>query len=231
MKVFSISDLHLSINSNKPMDIFGPVWENYLEEIEASWDSLVSDDDIVLIPGDISWAMYLKDAVADLKYISHFKGKKVLLRGNHDYWWKSISELRRNLPENMYAVQNDAIKFENVIICGSRGWVVPETTHKSEEDEKIYKRELIRLELSLKEATALRQDGDVLICLTHYPPFNSRHEDSDFTRLMEKYGVNKAVFGHLHSYDKRQALTYSKNGIDYFLTSCDLVKNQLVRIL
>ena len=231
MKVFSISDLHLSINSNKPMDIFGPVWENYLEEIEASWDSLVSDDDIVLIPGDISWAMYLKDAVADLKYISHFKGKKVLLRGNHDYWWKSISELRRNLPENMYAVQNDAIKFENVIICGSRGWVVPETTHKSEEDEKIYKRELIRLELSLKEATTLRQDGDVLICLTHYPPFNSRHEDSDFTRLMEKYGVNKAVFGHLHSYDKRQALTYSKNGIDYFLTSCDLVKNQLVRIL
>lgn len=231
MKVFSISDLHLSINSNKPMDIFGPVWENYLEDIEASWDSLVSDDDIVLIPGDISWAMYLKDAVADLKYISHFKGKKVLLRGNHDYWWKSISELRRNLPENMYAVQNDAIKFENVIICGSRGWVVPETTHKSEEDEKIYKRELIRLELSLKEATTLRQDGDVLICLTHYPPFNSRHEDSDFTRLMEKYGVNKAVFGHLHSYDKRQALTYSKNGIDYFLTSCDLVKNQLVRIL
>lgn len=231
MKVFSISDLHLSINSDKPMDIFGPVWENYLEEIEASWDSLVSDDDIVLIPGDISWAMYLKDAVADLKYISHFKGKKVLLRGNHDYWWKSISELRRNLPENMYAVQNDAIKFENVIICGSRGWVVPETTHKSEEDKKIYKRELIRLELSLKEATTLRQDGDVLICLTHYPPFNSRHEDSDFTRLMEKYGVNKAVFGHLHSYDKRQALTYSKNGIDYFLTSCDLVKNQLVRIL
>lgn len=223
--------MHLSINSDKPMDIFGPVWENYLEEIEASWDSLVSDDDIVLIPGDISWAMYLKDAVADLKYISHFKGKKVLLRGNHDYWWKSISELRRNLPENMYAVQNDAIKFENVIICGSRGWVVPETTHKSEEDEKIYKRELIRLELSLKEATTLRQDGDVLICLTHYPPFNSRHEDSDFTRLMEKYGVNKAVFGHLHSYDKRQALTYSKNGIDYFLTSCDLVKNQLVRIL
>ena len=223
--------MHLSINSDKPMDIFGPVWENYLEEIEASWDSLVSDDDIVLIPGDISWAMYLKDAVADLKYISHFKGKKVLLRGNHDYWWKSISELRRNLPENMYAVQNDAIKFENVIICGSRGWVVPETTHKSEEDKKIYKRELIRLELSLKEATTLRQDGDVLICLTHYPPFNSRHEDSDFTRLMEKYGVNKAVFGHLHSYDKRQALTYSKNGIDYFLTSCDLVKNQLVRIL
>lgn len=231
MKVFSISDLHLSINSNKPMDIFGPVWENYLQDIEASWNSLVTDDDIVLIPGDISWAMYLEDAVADLKYISQFKGKKVLLRGNHDYWWKSISDLRAHLPEGMYAIQNDAIKFGNVIICGSRGWVVPEISHKTPEDEKIYKREVIRLELSLKEAVNMRQDGDIIICLTHYPPFNSRHEDSDFTRLMEKYGVNKAVFGHLHSYDKRQSLTYHKNGIDYFLTSCDLVGNKLVKIL
>lgn len=232
MKVFSISDLHLSINSNKPMDIFGPVWENYLQDIEESWNSLVSDDDVVLIPGDISWAMHLKDAIADLEYISHFKGKKVILRGNHDYWWKSISELRANLPAGMYAVQNDAIKFENVIICGSRGWIVPETTHKTPEDEKIYKRELIRLELSLKEAQTLKtSDTDIIICITHYPPFNSRHEDSDVTALMEKYGVTKVVFGHLHSYDKRQALTYTKNGIEYFLTSCDLVNNKLVRIL
>jgi len=231
LKVFSISDLHLSINSNKPMDIFGPVWENYLQDIEASWNSLVTDEDIVLIPGDISWAMYLEDAIADLKYISQFKGKKVLLRGNHDYWWKSISDLRAHLPENMYAIQNDAIKFGNVIICGSRGWVVPEISHKTPEDEKIYKREVIRLELSLKEAVNMREDGDTIICITHYPPFNSRHEDSDFTRLMEKYGVSKAVFGHLHSYDKRQSLTYHKNGIDYFLTSCDLVGNKLVEIL
>lgn len=231
MKVFSISDLHLSINSNKPMDIFGPVWENYLQDIEASWNELVTDEDIVLIPGDISWAMYMEDAVADLKYISQFKGKKVLLRGNHDYWWKSISDLRNHLPKDMYAVQNDAIKFGNIIICGSRGWVVPETTHKTPEDEKIYKRELIRLELSLKEAVTLKQDGDIIICLTHFPPFNARHEDSEFTALMEKYGVTKAVFGHLHSYDKRQSLTYRKNGIDYYLTSCDLVGNKLVEIV
>lgn len=231
MKVFSISDLHLSINSNKPMNIFGPVWENYLQDIEESWNNLVTDDDVVLIPGDISWAMHLKDAIADLEYISQFKGKKVILRGNHDYWWKSISYLRSKLPANMYAIQNDAIKFGNVIICGSRGWIVPETTHKTPEDEKIFNRELIRLELSLKEANTLKQDGDIIICITHYPPFNSRHEDSPVTALMEKYGVKKVVFGHLHSYDKRQSLTYNKNGIEYYLTSCDLVGNKLVEIL
>lgn len=231
MKVYSISDLHLSINSNKPMDIFGPVWENYLADIEKSWNDLVTDDDIVVIPGDISWAMYLEDAVEDLKYISQFKGKKVLLRGNHDYWWKSISDLRNHLPEGMYAVQNDAVKFGNIIICGTRGWVVPETTHKTPEDEKIFKRELIRLELSLKEAVNMREEGDILICLTHFPPFNYKREDSPFTDLMEKYGVNKAVFGHLHSYDKRQKLIQNKNGIDYYLTSCDLVGNKLVEIV
>lgn len=231
MRVYSISDLHLSINSNKPMDIFGPVWENYLADIEESWNELVTDDDIVVIPGDISWAMYLDDAVEDLKYISQFKGKKVLLRGNHDYWWKSISDLRNHLPEGMYAIQNDAVKFGNIIICGTRGWVVPETTHKTPEDEKIFKRELIRLELSLKEAVNMREEGDIIICLTHFPPFNYKREDSPFTELMEKYGVNKAVFGHLHSYDKRQKLTLNKNGIDYYLTSCDLVGNKLVEII
>lgn len=232
MRVYSISDLHLSINSNKPMNIFGPVWDNYLEDIENSWNKLVKDDDIVLIAGDISWAMKFEDAVPDLDYISQLKGHKIIIRGNHDYWWKGISGLREDLPPKMYALQNDAMKIGNYIICGSRGWVVPETsTHKTPEDEKIYNRELIRLELSLKEAKHLQQDGDIIICMTHYPPFNSRVEDSDFTRLMEKYGVTHAVYGHLHSYDKKQKLVVEKNNIKYFLTSCDLVKNQLVEIV
>lgn len=231
MRVFSISDLHLSINSNKPMDIFGPVWENYLSDIEQSWQNNVQDDDIVLIPGDISWAMRFEDALPDLEYISKWKGHKVILRGNHDYWWKGISALREQLPPKMYALQNDAIRLGNIVICGSRGWVVPETTHKTPDDERIYNREAIRLELSLKHATTLKQDGDTVICITHFPPFNSRYADSDYTRLMEKYGVNYAVFGHLHSYDKKQKLTLEKNGIKYFLTSCDLVNNQLIEII
>lgn len=232
MKVFAISDLHLSINSNKPMNIFGPVWENYLQDIEKSWSELVKEDDIVLIPGDISWALKLEDAIPDLEYINRFKGKKIILRGNHDYWWSSLTALRNVLPSGMYAIQNDAIKFGNVIFCGSRGWTMPENdVFKSSEDEKIYKREVLRLELSLKHAQSLYREGDIIIALTHYPPFNFKLEDSEFTKLFEQYGVKKVVYGHLHNYDMHNKLTNEKNGITYYLTSCDLVGNVLTEIL
>ena len=231
MKVYSISDLHLSINSNKPMDIFGPVWENYLEDIEKSWNELVTDDDIVLIAGDISWAMRFEDAIPDLNYIASLKGHKIIIRGNHDYWWKGISNLRADLPPKVYALQNDAMKIGNVVVCGSRGWVVPEVEHKTPEDEKIYNREAIRLELSLKSAQHLREPGDTVICMMHYPPFNSNLEDSAYTSLMEQYGVDFAVYGHLHNYDKKQKLVVNKNNIKYYLTSCDLVKNKLIEII
>ena len=231
MKVFAISDLHLSINSNKPMNIFGPVWENYLEEIENSWSSLVTENDLVLISGDISWAMKLNDAKADLNYLSKFSGKKVIIKGNHDYWWSSISGVRSLLPENLYALQNDALRFGNYVVCGSRGWTVPKITHKTEDDEKIYKRELIRMELSLKSALELKQDGDTLIVMMHYPPFNSKLEENDFTKLFEQFGVDIVVYGHLHSYDKKQRLITYINNIKYYLTSCDLVGNKLIEII
>ena len=201
MKVFAIGDLHLSINNPKPMDIFGPVWEGYLESIEADWEEKVTDEDIVLIPGDISWAMKLSEAKIDLDYIGGLKGKKIIIKGNHDYWWSSISELRSTLKNETYALQNDAIKFGNIIICGSRGWIVPDNGFKTEQDEKIYRRELIRMELSLKSAEFLRQEGDKVIVMTHFPPFNYRLQDNEMLQLFEKYGVNSVVFGHLHSYD------------------------------
>lgn len=231
MKVFAISDLHLSTNCDKPMDIFGPVWENYLQQVEDSWNANVGADDLVLIAGDISWAMYYKDALPDLEYIASLPGKKVILRGNHDYWWKSISEIRSNLHSSMYAIQNDAIKFDDVIICGSRGWTVPEVEHKTPEDEKIFNRELIRMELSLKSAKVMRTNNEKLVVMVHYPPFNSKLEESQFTKLFEKYGVDKVVYGHLHNYDKKSKLSVNINNIDYILTSCDLVKNQLTKIL
>ena len=231
MKIYAISDLHLSTNCDKPMNIFGPVWDNYLDKVEKDWNDKVGHDDLVLIAGDVSWAMHLEDAYADLDYIASLPGKKVILRGNHDYWWKSISELRANLKPNMFAVQNDAIRFENAVVCGSRGWTVPEKEHKTPEDEKIYNRELIRMELSLKSAIAQKQDGDKVVVMIHYPPFNSKLEDSEFTRLFEKYGVDKVVYGHLHSYDKKGKLYLNKNGIDYYLTSCDLTENTLIEIL
>lgn len=230
MKVFAISDLHLSINNPKPMDIFGPVWENYWETIKEDWEKKVSDDDIVLIPGDISWAMKFNEAKADLDCICGLKGKKVILKGNHDYWWNSISELREYLNNNTFALQNNAFKFEDIIICGSRGWTVPENEFKSEQDEKIFRRELIRMELSLKSMQVLRENNEKVIVMTHFPPVNFKLEDSEMTNLFEKYGVNAVVFGHLHSYDKKQKMIFKKNGIDYYLASCDLVKNKLIEI-
>lgn len=230
MKVFAISDLHLSINNPKPMDIFGPVWDNYLNDIEKDWNEKVTDDDIVLISGDISWAMRFEDAKPDLDYICKLKGYKVIIKGNHDYWWNSISEIRNYLTNNTYAIQNDAIKIGNNIICGSRGWVIPEGENKTEQDEKIYNRELIRMELSLKSMSTLREEGDNVIVMTHFPPFNYNLEDNSMMGLFEEYGVNSVVFGHLHSFDKKQRLEFYKNNVRYYLTSCDLVNNKLIEI-
>lgn len=231
MKVFAISDLHLSINNPKPMDIFGPVWEGYLDKIFADWKEKVTDEDIVLLAGDFSWAMKLEETDEDFKLLSTLPGKKVIIRGNHDYWWKSISAVRKVLPSGFYAIQNDAIKFDNVIICGTRGWTVPErNAEQSEENKKIYDREVLRLELTLQAADKLRQNGEELICMMHYPPTNFSKDDSDFTRLIEKYKVSKVVFGHLHGLKKIET-TFVKNGIPYFLTSCDIADNRLIQIV
>lgn len=230
MKVFAISDLHLSINNPKPMDIFGPIWEGYIEKIFLDWKKKVTDEDIVLLAGDFSWAMKLEETKEDFLLLENLPGKKVIIRGNHDYWWKSISSVRQILPQNFYAVQNDAIKFENVIICGTRGWIVPEkNVILSPENKKIYDREVIRLELTLQAGEKLRENGDKLICMLHYPPTNFTRDNSEFTSLIEKYNVDYVVFGHIHG--KKVESQFVKNGIPYFLTSCDIVGNKLTQIL
>ena len=228
MKVFAISDLHLSINNPKPMDIFGPVWEGYLETIEKDWSDKVSDDDIVLISGDISWAMRLSEAKPDLEYVCGLKGHKFIIKGNHDYWWSSIGEIRKNLTNNTYAIQNDAVKIGNYIICGSRGWIIPDNNIREPQDEKIYRRELIRMELSLRTMNTLRTNNEKVVVMTHFPPFNSKIEDNEMMDLFKKYNVNVVVYGHLHSYDKKQKKVLEKDGIKYYLTSCDLVGNKLI---
>ena len=230
MKVFSISDLHLSINNPKPMNIFGEVWEGYLENIAASWLENVSEEDVVLIAGDVSWAMKMDEVKPDLDYIARFPGKKVIIKGNHDYWWSSVSALRAILPPDMYALQNDAVKIGNAVICGSRGWLCPEDC-LTDADKKIYARELIRMQLSLECAAKLRQESDRLIVMTHYPPFNFRQEDSPMTELFERYKADAVVYGHLHGKSVRAISQFDKRGIKYYLTSCDLVKNKPVEIL
>lgn len=230
MKVFAVSDLHLSVNNPKPMDIFGPTWDGYVDKIFADWKEKVAEDDLVLMAGDFSWAMRLDETKADFDMLKDLAGKKIIIRGNHDYWWKSISSVRNILPSGFYAIQNDALKFGDFIICGTRLWNLPDVGKvMTEENEKIYKRELIRLELTLQNAVKLKTGEEKIVCMLHYPPYTFKEEDNEVTALLEKYGVNKVVYGHIHAYC-RQNLILNKNGIDYFLTSCDLVGNKLIEI-
>lgn len=229
MKIFAISDLHLSINNPKPMDIFGPVWDDYVEKIIKDWNEKVTEDDIVLLAGDLSWAMRLEDAKVDLELIGSLKGKKILLRGNHDYWWSTISKVRGILPKNMYAIQNDSLILDNFVFCGSRGWLVDDAKMTSN-DKKILDREVIRLEMSLKQANEKRQEGQKLICLMHYPPFDKNYNSTVFTSLIEKYNVDIVIYGHLHGKIPNTKEIVVLNNIKYYLTSCDMVNNSLVRI-
>ena len=221
LRVFAISDLHLSINSNKPMDIFGPVWSNYLGDIFDDWKSKVSDDDVVIMAGDFSWAMKLEETAPDFDLLKDLPGKKIIIRGNHDYWWNAIGKVRNALPHDFYALQNDALKIGNYIFCGTRGWTF--------DDEKLLARETIRLEMSLQKAKELQTDGEEIIVIMHYPPFEKSGTPTPFTDLIEKYGVKTVVFGHIHG-NSSFPLQTLKNDVKYYLTSCDMVSNHIVSI-
>ena len=229
MRLFAISDLHLPGGDKKPMDVFGAHWENHFERICSDWRGRVSDQDVVLIPGDISWAMQLDRALEDLRRIGTLPGRKLILRGNHDYWWSSLTQLRSNLPEGMHAVQNDAYDAGDVVFCGTRGWTLPqagieETAEGAagSQDEKIYRREVMRLEMSLQAAKRIA-DGRPVFAMMHYPPLLPEHRASGtaFTRLLTEYGVARCVYGHLHSQSVQRGLHGVYEGVRYDLVSCD----------
>lgn len=196
MRLFAIADPHLSRADPKPMDIFGPGWEGHPEAFFENWRRVVGEDDLVLVPGDISWAMRLDDALLDLEDIGALPGTKVLLRGNHDYWWPSISRLRAALPAGMHALQNDALVVEGVVVAGTRGWVVPGSHGYTEQDDKIYRREVERLRLSL--AAASRLEGKYRVVMLHFPPTNSRLEPNELTELIRRAKPDALVYGHVH---------------------------------
>lgn len=198
MRVMAIADPHLSRRDPKPMDVFGPGWDGHPEAFFAGWRRVVREDDLVLVPGDLSWALRLDDALSDLRDIAALPGTKVILRGNHDYWWPSIGKLRRALPASMHAIQNDAARFGRVVVAGTRGWACPGSHEFGEHDEKIYRRELDRLDLSLARARELRRPGDRVVVMLHYPPTNPRLEPSGFTERIEAFGPDALVFGHVH---------------------------------
>lgn len=196
MRVFAIADPHLSKAQPKPMAIFGANWAGHPDLFFERWRDTVRDDDLVLVPGDISWAMHIEEALLDLRDLAALPGQKVLLRGNHDYWWSSISKVRKVLPAGMFALQNDALVVDNVVIAGTRGWTCPGGYDHNEDDQKIYLRELERLKLSLAHAKKLK--GERLVVMLHYPPTNFKLEPSGFTDLLIEAAPDALVFGHIH---------------------------------
>lgn len=227
MEIYAIGDLHLPGGSDKPMNVFGPHWEGHFDRISRDWRIKVGEEDAVLIPGDISWAMQARDALPDLMSIGALPGKKVLLRGNHDYWWCGISRLREMLPPGMYAVQNDAMRLGDAAVCGTRGWTLP-GRDAAPDDEKIYRRELLRMEMSLNQAVKLKARRLVVMC--HYPPLGEGGADTPLSQILEKYPVNDVVYGHLHGASLRGAVTGTVRGIRYHCVSCDGLDFQVYRL-
>lgn len=217
MQIYAIADLHLSLTSEKPMDVFGEAWRGHAEKLERNWRERVQEDDLVLVPGDISWAMQLSAALPDLSFIGSLPGKKILLKGNHDYWWSAIGRVRSNLPAGMRALQNDSIVENGIGICGSRGWLCPGSNNFSAEDQKIYLRELDRLSLSLSSLPAV----ETKIAMLHFPPFTDKEKGSGFTERLEAAGVQIVVYGHLHGEANRYAFEGERNGIYYHCVAAD----------
>lgn len=221
MKIWGISDLHLSFSTDKPMDVFGEHWRNHAQKMAESWDNLVADEDVVLCPGDLSWAMKLNEAQADLDWIGERPGLKILVKGNHDLWWSSISKVRQAINGSCVALQNDCYDIGEFVIAGSRCWTSPGSFDYTEHDEKIYKREFERLRLSLEQAVKVAP-GKPIIAAIHYPPFTVKKENTLFADLMEKYPVKICVYGHLHGEKSfRYAFEGERNGITYMMLSCD----------
>lgn len=226
MKIFAIGDLHLSGHTPKPMSVFGDHWKDHWDRIRSDWREKVGKEDIVLIPGDISWAMTLDQAIVDLDEIGELPGRKVMSKGNHDYWWSSISKVRATVDPSIFPIQNNSIKHGEVWFCGTRGWPAPGSREYSDHDKKIFNRELTRLELSLKSV----EDDDPIVVLLHYPPFNDRGEITEVIEIMKFYRVEHVVFGHLHGESLRNVTEGCIEGINFHLVSCDYLDFKLKEI-
>lgn len=232
MKIFAVSDLHLSLTVpyeeanpatvlvRKPMNIFGGQWDDYFYRLASNWRNTVADTDVVLIAGDISWAMTIEEAQFDFAYLAALPGKKIISRGNHDYWWKGITKLRSALPQNIFALQHDAIDLGDFAVCATRGWLLPHSNDFEENiDRKVYERELLRLEMAL--CTAARFDKQIIVML-HFPPIDDPQKFSGFADLLFQYPVRYCVYGHIHG-NRAAAFEGEYHGIRFINTSVDRI--------
>jgi predicted phosphohydrolase len=234
MSIYAIGDLHLAFNENKPMSIFGENWENHEYKIQQNWLKKIEKDDVVLLPGDFSWSMYLEDTYKDFEYLNNLPGRKILLKGNHDYWWTTVTKMNNYLKENNYNnidfLYNNSYKCEDYIIAGTRGWSFGEDP----EDKKILKREALRLELSLKDAISKYGNNSPIIVIMHYPPITKAHltlqNKPELIQIMKKYNVSKCIYGHLHGNSIKDAVEGIIDGIEFKLVSADSLNFEPIKI-
>jgi uncharacterized protein len=251
MPIFVLSDPHLSFSTpHKSMEAFGPMWTNYEENIQRNWCKLITEKDLVFIPGDISWATHLEDALVDLKWIAELPGTKLLLKGNHDFWWESASKMAKVMPSSMYFLHNNTFDWEDITIGGARLWdsdeynfqeyihfqdnpksppkTYEELENQKQHDRKIFERELERLKMSLSK---LNPQAKTRIALTHYPPIGADLFFSRASQILEHFQIQICVFGHLHSVKKNRPLFGEIRGVRYILASCDYLDFTPLRIL
>ena len=223
--IWAIGDLHLDHKKEKPMDVFGKKWENHEEKIFSSWENSVAEDDRLLVVGDISWALKLEEGEEDLRRIDALPGKKFLIKGNHDYWWSSMNKLKGLDLKTVEFLHNTGAVDGNVAFCGSRGWTDIDATGFDEQDEKIYKRELNRLQLSIDDMEKKAKDSAIekRIALLHYPPFNAKGEPNDFADLLSAAGIDICIYGHLHSFGHKFIVEGEINGVRYYCVSSDYI--------
>ena len=232
--IYTIGDLHLSFKENKPMSVFGENWNHHDEKIRKDWLEKVKNEDLVVLPGDFSWAMYLKDTDEDFKYINELPGKKLLLKGNHDYWWETLTKMREFLKENNFEgidfLYNNSYEYEGKVIVGARGWTMTDT----EEDIRLFKREAMRLELSIQDGIKKYGEDKEYIAFTHYPPIIKstliNNELNDMLRILMKYNIKKCYYGHLHSTSIKEAVEGEHFGINFKLVSADGLDFKLIKI-
>ncbi len=234
MSIYVIGDLHLSYSVDKPMDVFGMNWENHAEKIRKNWIKKVKEEDTVILPGDFSWATYLEDTYKDFVFLNSLPGKKIMSKGNHDYWWTTVTSMKKYLKENNFSnidfLYNNAFLIENKIITGTRGWV---NTWKSDENYKILKRENERLKLSIEKGINEFGTDKEIISFIHYPPFFKESivpEEIDFIKTLKKYNVKKCYYAHLHSDSHKEAIEGNIDGIEFKLISSDYLNFDLLKI-
>lgn len=225
MALFVIGDLHLSFGTDKPMDKFGENWLNHFDKIKDDWENRVKDTDTVILPGDTSWAMTFQNAKSDLEWIDALPGRKILIKGNHDYWWVSRAKMTGTY-NSLSFVHNDYEVYEDYAICGTRGWLCPNEAVFTEHDDKIYKREAIRLESSI--LMAKKAGFEKILGVLHYPPTNDLKEPSLFTEIFERHGIREVVYGHIHAaVNYKYGIKGEHRGVNYHLTSCDFLDFKL----